>query len=160
MRCCARRNGVGCLLAESCQLVTVRTMLPDTMRSVTSTFHAPSRVARRRCVDAHSSQGSAVSHAAPAAAAGVASSEAGVASETDDDFGKANPSRFYMRGTRTPTHYWGAGGSGATAELPREHKCTIGVRAACARACGSVGAGGNLDIGAIRHQSGPLEYLP
>ena len=44
--CCARRNGAGCLFALSCQLVTVRTMLPHTVRSATSIFQAPSREAR------------------------------------------------------------------------------------------------------------------
>ena len=49
-------------------------LLPHTTRSETSTFHAPSRAARRRCVEAHSTKDPAASPvAAPAAAAGVAS---------------------------------------------------------------------------------------
>jgi len=73
--CFAAAHGVGCLLPESCQLVTVRTMLPLTIRSETSTFHAPSRAALQSRTEAHSSNGTASrgSHAPPAAAAGVVS---------------------------------------------------------------------------------------
>jgi hypothetical protein len=65
-----RRNGVPLCLAAPCQLVTERMMLPCTTRSVTSTFHAPSRAARRRCTEAHRSNGSTSRiRSAPAAAA-------------------------------------------------------------------------------------------
>ena len=64
--------------------------------SQTSTFQAPSRVARRRCLDAHSSKGSALSCATLAAAADVASSEA-------DDIWKSEPN---FRGERR----WGSAG--------------------------------------------------
>ena len=57
--CCPRRNDSGFGLALSCQDVTERMVLPFTTRSETSTFHAPSRAARRRCMEAHSSNGTA-----------------------------------------------------------------------------------------------------
>ena len=71
--CWARRTGVPGCLALSCQDATERVVVPSTTRSVTTTFQAPSRVALRRCVDAHVSNGSigATAAAAPAAAAGA-----------------------------------------------------------------------------------------
>ena len=67
-RCSARRIGVLCCLALLCQLVTERMTPVPIIRSETSTFQAPSRAARRRCLDAHSSNGS-TSFALPAPAA-------------------------------------------------------------------------------------------
>ena len=68
----ARRSGVPACLTLSCQVVTDLMVLPRTTRSVTSTLQAPSRVARRRCREAHSSKASKSSaRPAPAAAAGA-----------------------------------------------------------------------------------------
>ena len=77
--CCARRNGVPSCLALSCQLITDRMGSPRTIHSLTSTFHAPSRVARWRCLDAHASNDSTASALAPpAATTGTASPVGGV----------------------------------------------------------------------------------